>query len=99
MTTRAMQLERLLGRILLAGVGISTTLLAIGLLLWMTTGPSGAGSTLLRAGLIVLMATPVMRVVVSFAEYVRQRDWFFSLITLAVLMELAVTLLVALRSG
>ena len=42
------------------------------------------------------MATPIMRVVVSFAEYVTTRQWFFAGVTIVVLVELSVTVLVAL---
>ena len=50
-----------------------------------------ATSRLLNAGLIVLMATPILRVLVSVVEYVRMRDWFFAVTTLAVVAELSVT--------
>jgi uncharacterized membrane protein len=42
------------------------------------------------------MATPMMRVVVSFAEYVNMRQWFFAGVTIVVLIELSITVLVAL---
>ena len=51
---------------------------------------------LLNAGLIVLMATPILRVIVSFGEYVVMRQWFFVGVTVIVLLELTVTVLVAL---
>ncbi len=93
------RLERLLGRLLYAGVTISTSLLAAGVALWMTLGASGPGAPFLHAGLILVMATPVARVVVSFVEYVRERDWFFAATTFAVLAVLAATVLVALRAA
>jgi uncharacterized membrane protein len=37
-----------------------------------------------------------MRVVVSFAEYVGARQWFFAGVTIVVLVELSVTVLIAL---
>ena len=43
------------------------------------------------------MATPILRVVVSFAEYVRMRDWFFVAMTMVVLAELTLTVIVAFR--
>ena len=45
------------------------------------------------------MATPILRVFVSFVEYVRMRDWFFVAITVVVLIELTVTVVVALARG
>jgi len=47
-------------------------------------------------GLMILMATPLLRVVVSTIEYVRMREWFFVLTTLAVLAELSITMIYAL---
>jgi uncharacterized membrane protein len=44
---------------------------------------------------VVLMATPILRVVVSVVEYVRMRDWFFAATTIIVLTELAWTLFFA----
>jgi uncharacterized membrane protein len=81
------RLERTLGRILVTGVVVSALLLAGGLALWLAH-PSAAGLRLLNAGLIVLMATPILRVLVSFAEYVRIRDWIFAGATVIVLIEL-----------
>lgn len=92
-------LERLeihLGRLLATGVIISAALLAIGLGLWLLNPQSQAAFWLLNVGLLVLMATPIMRVVVSFAEYVSTRQWFFAGVTIVVLVELSVTVLVAL---
>jgi len=45
-----------------------------------------------------LMATPILRVIVSVAEYVWLRQWFFVIVTLVVLAELTVTVVVALRA-
>jgi uncharacterized membrane protein len=92
-------LERQLGRLLIGGVIVSALLLAAGLALWLRD-PGGASTVrLLDAGLIALMATPILRVVVSFAEYVRRRDWFFVAMTMLVLAELTLTVAVAFRSG
>ena len=99
MSADSASLERLeahLGRLLAAGVIASAALLAIGLGLWLSNPQSPAALWLLNAGLLVLMATPIMRVVVSFAEYVSTRQWFFAGVTIVVLVELSVTVLVAL---
>ncbi len=90
------RLESDLGRLLVIGVLTSAALLAIGLGLWLSNPQSAAALWLLNAGLIVLMGTPIMRVVVSFAEYVGMRQWFFAGVTIVVLVELSVTVLVAL---
>jgi uncharacterized membrane protein len=50
-------------------------------------------------GLIALMATPMLRVAVSFVESIRTRDWFFVAATLAVVMLLASTVILSFRVG
>ena len=62
-------LETLLGRMLRSGVISSTSLLAAGLLLQLTAGATAPADWLTRAGLIVLMATPVARVAASVAGF------------------------------
>ena len=69
-------------------------LLAAGLVLFLLS-PGVAASRLLDAGLIVLMGTPMTRVVLSCVEYVRERDWFFALNAFGVLVVLAVTIYTA----
>lgn len=90
------RLEAILGRVLLAGVLSSSACLAVGLILWMTGGYPIAAERVLAAGLIVLMATPVLRVVVSLVEYVRMRDWLFAATTIVVLAVLMAAVAVAL---
>jgi uncharacterized membrane protein len=90
------RLEVHLGRLLIAGVILSATLLAAGLVLWIANPHGAAATWLLNAGLVALMGTPIMRVVVSFAEYVRMRDWLFVAMTLVVFAELALTVAIAL---
>lgn len=91
------RLEVHLGRLLVTGVTISAILLAAGLAIWLVNPQQAAALFLLNAGLIVLMATPIFRVIVSFAEYVAMGQWFFALVTILVLVELSVTVLVALK--
>jgi uncharacterized protein DUF1634 len=90
------RLEVHLGRLLLGGVLSSASCLAVGLAVWLAAGPTSIANALLTAGLLVLMATPILRVVVSLVEYARMRDWFFVATTLAVLIVLFVTIGVAL---
>lgn len=89
-------LEVHLGRLLFAGVVSSAICLAIGLALWLTAGQSVLSADLLGLGLLLLMATPILRVIVSVVEYARMRDWFFVVTTLAVLIVLGVTVVYAL---
>jgi hypothetical protein len=89
------RLEVLLGRLLLGGVLSAAGCLTAGLTLWLARVAPPIANALLTAGLVILMATPILRVVVSLAEYARMRDWFFATTTLVVLIVLAVTIGVA----
>lgn len=88
--------ERLVGRTLAIGVTLSTALLCAGLA-WSLMAPGHMGDVLLDAGLLLLMATPVARVLLSCVEYIRQRDWFFAASSLGVLAVLAATVWIAVR--
>ena len=89
------RLEVRLGHLLVTGVIASAILLALGLGLWLSGSHPSASAWLLNAGLIALMATPILRVIVSLAEYVAMRQWFFVAVTTLVLLELTVTVVVA----
>ena len=94
---RDRQMEDAIGRILRIGVTTSSTSLAIGLVLRLSTGESRAVDLLLTAGLVILMATPVGRVVISVVEYALERDWFFVVMTSIVLLELLASVVAATR--
>jgi uncharacterized membrane protein len=91
------RLERWLGVILRAGAMASAGLLAAGLLLQLVGVEPGLATALTNAGLIVLMATPVARVVVSVVEFVLERDWLFVTLTTVVLIILLGSLAVSMR--
>jgi uncharacterized membrane protein len=95
MPGRQHRLEIAIKRLLLAGSWFSTVLLTLGLVTFLLGVP--VARDVLRLGLFVLMITPVMRVIMSAAQYLRERDWLFALVTLAVLAVLTGTLAVALR--
>jgi uncharacterized membrane protein len=60
--------------------------------------PSSAWAAhLLAAGLMILIATPMLRVVVSIVEYLRMGEWFFVATTVVVLAELAAGVFYALH--
>ncbi len=82
------RLERIVGVVLQLGVMASTVCLAVGLVMSFLDGRAGVARFLLNSGVIVLLATPVARVVVSMGEYALQRDWVFVGLTLTVLLEL-----------
>jgi uncharacterized membrane protein len=91
------RLDRAVGRVLNVGVTASSACLAIGLGLSMFGGTAGAARLLLDAGLVILMATPVGRVIISVSEYAFERDWVFVLLTTIVLLELLGSVLAAYR--
>ena len=90
-------LERTLLRLLTAGVWLSAGFLLSGLVL-LLLGVDQAANGLLHIGLIVLMVTPVLRVVLSAGEAFGQRDWFGLWTTLAVAAVLAGTAAYSLRA-
>jgi uncharacterized membrane protein len=85
--TQSRRLERIVGIVLRAGVTASAACLAVGLVLTFV-GVSSAAGVLLNVGVVVLLATPVARVVVSIAEYAAEREWAFVALTVTVLLEL-----------
>jgi uncharacterized membrane protein len=91
------RLERAVGIVLRAGVTASSLCLLVGLLMsFAGTAASGAAQQLLRVGILVLLATPAARVVVSMVEYVLERDWAFATLTFIVLGELVASAVAAL---
>jgi uncharacterized membrane protein len=87
--------EAILTTILFVGGTISAVLLIVGLALWLAELWPHASDRLLHLGLVTLMATPILRVLVSVAEYVRERDWWFVLATTTVLATLLLSVWVA----
>jgi uncharacterized membrane protein len=82
------RLEQVVGAVLRAGVLLSSVCLAAGLALALIAGEAGIAGLLLHTGIVVLLATPVARVVVSIVQYAIERDWTFTLLTAIVLVEL-----------
>ena len=87
MTGRPWLLNRAIEAVLTAGVLASGALMLAGLGLEQTR--------LLRWGIVVLMLTPVARVVVVTLGLALERDWAFALISLWILGVLASSLYVA----
>lgn len=89
------RLERQLGWLLVSGVSLSAVCLAAGVALQLLSAAPTWSARLLAAGLMILMATPMLRVLVSMVEYVRIREWFFVITTLVVFAELILGLIYA----
>jgi len=82
------RLEIQVGRLLQAGVWTAAVCLAAGLALSMGFGPGRPANLFLTSGLVVLMLTPLARVVASLVAYVKLRDWFFVGTTVLVFLVL-----------
>ena len=83
---------------MLIGVWLSAAFLSAGLAVRLLRGRLPGGDALLSVGLLVLMSTPVLRLVVSVVEAIRQRDWFWLWTTLAVALVLTGTVVYSLRA-
>jgi uncharacterized membrane protein len=89
-------LERTVGFVLRLGVTASSLCLGAGLMLGFANVGAAPSRILLQTGVLVLLATPIARVVVSIAEYFVERDWMFVTLTTIVLLELAASVVAAL---
>ena len=90
-------LELKLGRLLFAGVTSSAVCLAAGLGLTLAGGYAAAANVILTTGLVILMITPLARVVTSLVVYVRMRDWVFVGTTILVFVELLMAWLLKIK--
>jgi uncharacterized membrane protein len=89
------RLEHVISIVLRTGVVTSSVCLGVGLALSLV-GATSLAEVLLNVGVIVLLVTPVVRVLVSITEYVSERDWAFVMLTAIVLAELAASAVAAL---
>ena len=69
-------IERILGRVLGIGVAISTAALVAGLAIIAVPGGRVLATRLLTVGVLILIATPVARVIVSTIAYSNGRSAF-----------------------
>jgi len=90
------RLERSIAVVLRAGVVASAAALVAGLLLSLAGVAPQLSGVLLQIGILVLLCTPVARVVISTIEYAVERDWQFATLTTIVLLELLASAVAAL---
>lgn len=83
-------------RLLSAGVAASAACLATGLGLWALALAPRASHALLTAGLVLLMASPAVRVALAVTEAVRARDRVYIASSIGVAVVLAATVALAL---
>ena len=89
------RLEHQIGRLLRVGVVLSAAALALGLAC--AAGGIGASDAIMRGGLVLLMAIPVMRILASFIDAVRRGDRLLSGATAFVLIVMALTVVYSWR--
>lgn len=78
-------------------VWVSASILAAGLVLWLAG--AAQSESVLTAGLWVLIAVPIVRVVTGLVAWARERDWIFVGLTLIVLASLLLPLATALATS
>jgi len=76
--------DRVVAAVLRWGAYGSFIIICCGLLLGISHAP--LGSTIVRVGLLVLMATPVSRIVALFVTFLLDRDKKYALISFTVLL-------------
>ena len=81
-------IEMVLARLLRIGSLIAAALLAAGIAA-MALGHTVFAPRLITAGLLVLLGTPVMRVLVAAFIFAKEKDWHFAFFSLVVLCALA----------
>jgi uncharacterized membrane protein len=87
-TEQVIAIELVLARLLRIGSMIAAALLSAGIAA-MVVGLTGFAPRLITAGLMVLLGTPVLRVLVAAIIFVKQREWRFALFSLVVLCSVA----------
>jgi uncharacterized membrane protein len=96
--TKHESIELVLARLLRLGSIIAAILLAVGIGA-MLLGHTGVAPRIITAGLLALLATPVMRVVVAGLIFARDRDWRFAFFCLVVLCALVAGVLLGRGHG
>ncbi|HZZ09260.1 MAG TPA: DUF1634 domain-containing protein [Paraburkholderia sp.] len=95
-TLKTKQLEVMLASLLHYGSWLSSAVTALGLALVMIEGHLGAsalrlpsGTTIVTAGIALLIMLPVLRLAVMLFAFVRERDYMFGMIAATVLAIIA----------
>jgi uncharacterized membrane protein len=84
-------IERQMGRLLQAGVLVSATVMAIGGILYLAQHGADtpnlgkfrkaewtSSTRLLQSGILLMIATPILRVVFSVFAFARAKDWLYA---------------------
>jgi uncharacterized membrane protein len=81
--------------VLRVGSGVSLVLLVAGLLLWLREPLGERTELVLNTGLVLLMVTPVSRLLSAVTEEIRARDWRFAALGFAVLALLGCSVMIS----
>lgn len=79
------RVELAVARLLRLGTAIATLLMASGLAILLLRLPTSYGPTLITAGLIALVSTPLLRVAAALTIYLKVGDLTYAVISLTVL--------------
>jgi Protein of unknown function (DUF1634) len=86
---RRRALDRLLARVLHGGAWLGWSIIALGLALsmadWSGASSASIGTRIVTAGIALMIALPVLRVVLMLIVFIRERDFRFSAIAILVL--------------
>jgi hypothetical protein len=83
--------------ILRAWSAASLGLLVLGMILWLRAPLGDRTHLALGAGLLLLMTTPVLKLLSVLVDEVRARDWRFALLGVVVLLLLGGSVMLAFR--
>ena len=92
MTPRRNDLEVRYRWISIVVVGLFSSAFALGLVLYVMEPAGRAAATAVHAGLLLLIASPAVRMAVAGAERIRRRDWALAAMLLVIALELVVVL-------
>ena len=81
-----------------APVALFAAAFALGLLVYLLAPASAASAAILNAGILILIASPAVRLAVAAVDCIRRRDWIFVLMSAIISAELLFVLLRAARS-
>lgn len=82
---QVVQVEVAVAKLLRVGTAIAAVLIAAGLAILLFQLPYAIGPTLITAGLIALVCTPLLRVAAALLIYLKLGDFIYSIISLTVL--------------
>jgi hypothetical protein len=92
-------LDRTVGKLLLVGSWMAVICLGLGLVILLAGGSiaqGDPGKVFLTAGLVLMMATHVGRVLAALMAFLRQRDWRYAAVAAGVLGTLILGFLIGL---